>query len=335
MVSLLAVPDPRLISYQFEKQINRTVLLAVYGNQNSGGEVRKVHLQGSETIIRVYTSDDNNNKVEGNDREIKQLQEKLNQHNELVIEALKELTKNVSSIKEEVGKPTSNPLKLQKYEEQLKKQKKSIDEKDQQIAEIKNQVNICAKNLKSYEEKLVYSECTDIADSPGIHKIKPDQEEPFDVLCDSATAGPGWTVIQQRINGKENFNRDWKTYRAGFGDFVGDFFLGLENIHRLTNSQPHELYIYMEDFDGIIKYYRYEQFTIAGEDDLYRLRISDKAVGNATKDALIYLNYQQFTTFDRDNDVDVYANCAKDYGGGWWYRFCIRRYSLLQLNSND
>ncbi|XP_030569537.1 ficolin-2-like [Drosophila novamexicana] len=208
-----------------------------------------------------------------------------------------------------MGKPTSNDLKIQDYEQQLEKQKKSIDQKEQQISEIKNEVNICAKKLKSYEEKPVYGECTPFGDAPGIHKITPDQKDPFDVLCDSATAGPGWTVIQQRINGKEDFYRDWATYRNGFGAFDGDFFLGLEKIHRLTSAQLHELYIHMKGFDGIAKYYRYEQFAIAGEEDQYRLSISGKAGHNAY-DELGFHDNQKFSTYDRDNDAWDDGNCA-------------------------
>ncbi|XP_064545439.1 fibroleukin-like [Drosophila montana] len=268
--------------------------------------------------------ENNNNRIEGKDKEIKQLQEKLNQHNEFYKQIIKELTRNVLSIKEEMGKLNSNALKIQDYEEQLEKQKKLIDQKDQQISEIKNEVNICAKKLKSCEEKLVYSECTDIANAPSIHQIKPDQEDSLNLLYDNTTAGPGWIVIQQRINGKENFRRDWATYRAGFGNFEGDFFLGLERIHRLTSAQPHELYIHMEGFDGIIKYYRYEQLAIAGEDDQYRLSISGKAVGNATVEELTYHNKQKFSTYDHENDSHPNQNCALYYGGGWWYKHCLR-----------
>ncbi|XP_030565652.1 angiopoietin-related protein 7-like isoform X2 [Drosophila novamexicana] len=271
--------------------------------------------------------ENNNNKVEGKDREIKQLQEKLNQRNELVIEELraqndfykqtiKELTSNVLLIKEEMGKLTSNAFKIKEDP------KKTINEKDQRITEIKNEISYFAKKLKNYEEKIVYSECTDIADAPGIRKIKPDHQDPFNILCDSATAGPGWMVIQQRINGKENFFRKWVTYRQGFGAFDGDFFLGLEKIHRLTSARPHELYIHMEQFDGIIKYYRYEQFAIAGEVDQYKLITLGKAEGNATDDYLAHHRNMKFTTYDRDNDAWNDGNCASNHRGAWWYSYC-------------
>ncbi|XP_064551543.1 angiopoietin-related protein 7-like [Drosophila montana] len=280
--------------------------------------------------------ENNNNKVEGKDREIKQLQEKLSQRNELVIEELRaqnefykqsitELTNNVLSIKEQMSKPNSNALKIQDYEEQLEKQKKSIDQQAQQISQLKNEINICAKKLKTDEEKPVLSDCTDFANAPGIHKINPD---PFDVLCDSATAGPGWTVIQQRINGKEDFYRNWTSYREGFGSFDGDFFLGLERIHRLTRAQPHELYIHMERFDGDIKYRRYDQFAISGEEDQYTLITLAKSEGSATNDYLLYHKDKKFSTFDRDNDNLNSGNCASrdNCGGGWWYGDCAYRY---------
>ncbi|XP_064543291.1 angiopoietin-related protein 7-like [Drosophila montana] len=270
--------------------------------------------------------ENNNNKVESKDKEIKQLQEQLSQHNQFIIEALKELTKNVLSIKEEMGKLDPNCLKIQDHEEQLDTQKKLIDQKDKQISEIKN----------------IYSDCTDIADAPGIHMIKPDHEYPFNVLCDSATAGPGWTVIQQRIHGKEDFNRDWATYRNGFGAFDGDFFLGLEKIHRLTSAQPHELYIHMEGFEGVIKYYRYDQFSIADEHDQYRLITLGKAAGNATQDNFSYHRNMKFSTFDRDNDAWDDGNCASKYKycGGWWYNKCVGsnlngKYYNFKLEDSD
>ncbi|XP_032289949.1 microfibril-associated glycoprotein 4-like [Drosophila virilis] len=272
--------------------------------------------------------ENNNNKIEGKDREIKQLQQKLAARNEDLIaeqkaqidlykQSIKELTNNVLFIKEEMGRLISNALKIQDYEEQLEKQKKSIDQQAQQISELNNEIN---KKLKSHEEKPVYGKCTD---TPGIHKIKPDQGPPFDALCDSTTAGPGWMVIQQRINGREDFYRNWATYREGFGSFDGDFFLGLEKIHRLTRAQPHELYIHMEGFDGDIKYRRYDQFGISGEEDQYTLISLGESEGSAKYDYFECHKDKKFTTFDRDND-NYHRNCASrdERGGGWWYDYC-------------
>lgn len=145
--------------------------------------------------------------------------------------------------------------------------------------------------------------------------------EPINVLCDSQTAGPGWIVVQQRINGKEDFRRDWATYKKGFGIFEGDFFLGLENIHRLISTRRHQLYIYMERFSGAPSYARYDNFRINDESDQYRLSSLGAFTGSAADNLRSHLNHK-FSTKDRDNDISS-VNCAEIYNGGWWFHACM------------
>lgn len=42
-------------------------------------------------------------------------------------------------------------------------------------------------------------------------------ETPILASCDQKSGAGGWTVIQRRTEGSEEFNRDWAEYRAGFG----------------------------------------------------------------------------------------------------------------------
>ena len=60
------------------------------------------------------------------------------------------------------------------------------------------------------------------------------------VYCDTLTDGGGWLVVQRRIDGSENFDRDWTEYEEGFGtlpvddnDTSGEFWLGLYSLHYL------------------------------------------------------------------------------------------------------
>lgn len=44
--------------------------------------------------------------------------------------------------------------------------------------------------------------------------------------------------LQRRLDGSVDFNRNWTEYVSGFGDLGQDteFWLGLENIHKLTDQ---------------------------------------------------------------------------------------------------
>jgi hypothetical protein len=62
------------------------------------------------------------------------------------------------------------------------------------------------------------------------------------------TDGGGWTVFQRRRDGSVDFYRGWDEYRSGFGDLHGEFWLGLEKLHRLTTNQV--LRFDLTDFDN-------------------------------------------------------------------------------------
>ncbi|XP_073848436.1 techylectin-5B-like [Musca autumnalis] len=47
------------------------------------------------------------------------------------------------------------------------------------------------------------------------------------------------------MDGTVNFFRPWSDYKNGFGNSSGEFFIGLERLHLLTNSRPYELLIVM------------------------------------------------------------------------------------------
>ncbi|XP_078589537.1 ficolin-2-like [Branchiostoma floridae x Branchiostoma japonicum] len=76
----------------------------------------------------------------------------------------------------------------------------------------------------------------------GIYTIYPrasgggDNIAPLRVFC-RVKAGRAWTVIQRRQDGSVDFyNRTWEDYRRGFGNLTGEFWLGNDNIHQLTNQ---------------------------------------------------------------------------------------------------
>ena len=90
-------------------------------------------------------------------------------------------------------------------------------------------------------------------------------------MCDMI--GKGWIVFQHRSNGHINFYRAWKDYKKGFGSLGGEFWLGLDHIHRITASGKYKLRIDLEDFDGNKKHAEYSSFRVGNEHDNYRLNI--------------------------------------------------------------
>ncbi|CAC5368346.1 Techylectin-5B [Mytilus coruscus] len=73
------------------------------------------------------------------------------------------------------------------------------------------------------------SDCNDLDKSTcksGIYKIYPEKTSGFNVFCEMKKYGGGWTVFQRRMNGKINFYRNWESYKRGFGNMEGEYWLG-------------------------------------------------------------------------------------------------------------
>ncbi|XP_034116246.1 angiopoietin-related protein 7-like [Drosophila albomicans] len=210
-------------------------------------------------------------------------------------------------------KETQKAIQLQLEDTQRKLVKTEKAQKSYQTA---------IDNLIGSSQEDPISSCIPFENYPGVHQITVPNADPFNVLCDSKTAGKGWIVIQQRIGENEtNFNRDWVSYRQGFGSLDGDFFLGLDKIYSLTQSEPVELYVHLVGLDGEIKYAQYDNFQILDNNNNFILKSLGNFTGNVS-DALKYAEGMPFSTFDRDNDAATH-NCADVFIAGWWYRNCF------------
>ena len=109
----------------------------------------------------------------------------------------------------------------------------------------------------------------------GVYTIDPDDLGAFQVRCDMTTDEAGWTVFQRRQDGSENFYRDWADYKAGFGNLSGEFWLGLDKIHRLSKSGQNVLRVDLTNFSGGERYAKYGTFSVADESDKYRLNVGN------------------------------------------------------------
>ena len=130
-------------------------------------------------------------------------------------------------------------------------------------------------------------------------------------------------VIQRRINGSMDFNRNWTDYVHGFGDLEGEFWYGLEKIHCLTTRDDVELRIELGNGTEPSLVWTYQLFRVGDASTNYRLSIGQglKIKGTGTFDATAHHNGLAFSTPDRDNDSSR-ANCATNNGSGWWFSDC-------------
>ncbi|KFP05061.1 Tenascin-R, partial [Calypte anna] len=149
-----------------------------------------------------------------------------------------------------------------------------------------------------------------------------DKAQPLQVFCDMGEDGGGWIVFLRRQNGKEDFYKNWKTYVAGFGDPKDEFWIGLENLHKITSQGQYELRVDLQD--------RGERGSKLHDKTLNNLGIIDHlekiflcSSNNQNCDSMTYHNGRSFSTFDKDNDSAI-TNCALSYKGAFWYKNCHR-----------
>ena len=106
-----------------------------------------------------------------------------------------------------------------------------------------------------------------------MYKVDPDGLGEFEVYCDHETAGGGWTVFQKRKDGSVDFFRTWDSYKRGFGNLSGEFWLGLDMIHRLTANSSNKLRVDLEDNHGNTAFAEYSSITVASELAKYQLSL--------------------------------------------------------------
>ncbi|XP_045924587.1 microfibril-associated glycoprotein 4-like [Micropterus dolomieu] len=175
------------------------------------------------------------------------------------------------------------------------------------------------------------TDCSDIyragSGQNGVYTIYPaGPTSPVQVYCDMSKEGVNdstekWTVIQRRQDGTVNFYMKWDHYKTGFGSAAGEYWLGLETMHLLTQAKNYELRVDMEDFEGQRVFADYSSFSVGPESDGYRLKLGSFIKG-AAGDSLSIHNGQKFTTTDKDQDTHV-SNCARICFGGFWYEGCF------------
>ena len=189
-----------------------------------------------------------------------------------------------------------------------------------------NLTNLRPCKLAIFHHSGVYSDCKDALTqgqtTSSVYTIKPDHQSAFQAYCDMDTDGGGWTVFQRRKDRSVNFYRNWMDYQQGFGNLSGEFWLGLDKIHRLTSTAT-QLRVDLQDFEGNSAYAQYSSFSVGDSASKYTLSVSGYSgtAGDSLTTGNHVHNGQQFSTRDQDNDIWS-ENCAQQFKGGCWYADC-------------
>lgn len=175
------------------------------------------------------------------------------------------------------------------------------------------------------EKSVSFRDCAEVFSGghtrSGVYYVKPATAAcPVPVWCDMDTPPGGWLLLQRRQDGSVSFNRDWATYKDGFGNVAGEHWLGNDNMFLLTNQGHYQLRVDLWDFSGNRVHALYSTFRVSGERDFYQLTVT--GFSGSAQDSLFKHNKMSFSTPDRDNDGRREAHCALEWESGWWFNNC-------------
>ncbi|XP_056391117.1 microfibril-associated glycoprotein 4-like [Hyla sarda] len=190
-------------------------------------------------------------------------------------------------------------------------------------------------NINSCRDTCHPQDCSDVSaqglTTDGVYLIYPGgvNTPPVPVYCDMRSSGGPWTVFQKRFDGSVDFYRGWKEYKNGFGKANGEYWLGLQNIHLLTQKRSYRLRVDLVDFEDDARFGTYDTFSLSPmaidpEEDGYKLYLGKFQNGDSNKpigDSLRTQDGMLFSTHDKDRDT-ISGNCAVIFRGASWYKDC-------------
>ena len=107
----------------------------------------------------------------------------------------------------------------------------------------------------------------------GVYTIDPDGSGPLMCFVTRQPPVGNGQCSKKRLDGSVDFYRGLSDYKQGFGNLNGEFWLGLDKIHRLTKLVRNTLRIYLEDTTGKTAYAAYDMFAVTSGKAKYQLSL--------------------------------------------------------------
>uniref|UniRef100_A0A0N5A3T1 Fibrinogen C-terminal domain-containing protein n=1 Tax=Parastrongyloides trichosuri TaxID=131310 RepID=A0A0N5A3T1_PARTI len=185
-------------------------------------------------------------------------------------------------------------------------------------------------------------DCNDLVGNSGIQQLNISSTS-INVYCDPGTNNASYTVIQARgpVNSSTDFGLSLDLYKQQIGTIEknGNFWIGLDNINKITNNNIHKYNLRIDLCCGSVskKVFHYANVTVGDSTTNYVLSGTsmDQGVGLAYGPSGISDLSATFSTPDNyTNDstgfpkefcdiiVDPNDSSVTWGSGGWWYGSC-------------
>ncbi|XP_034481754.1 angiopoietin-related protein 3-like isoform X2 [Drosophila innubila] len=192
---------------------------------------------------------------------------KLKKDDEIVQLKSKVLSDEIK-LKENIALINDIQSQLKSLEYNTKKTEQMNANLSLQVIEKESELKDKNKKLEQWENEILITipngTINKLMHVPGL--------EPFEPVLADTIAGPGWIVIQRRFDHSVDFDRSFADYQHGFGDTKGEFWLGLEKIHRITIQKQHELLVNKILHNGENFWERYDNFVLGSEEEGYQIK---------------------------------------------------------------